>query len=68
MFKTTISQTPFTSDVANGYFQNITGDSYMSDWSFLATLRALLAPRMGAEDRILFPLSLIHISEPTRRS
>lgn len=53
MFKTTISQTPFTSDVANGYFQNITGDSYMSDWSFLATLRALLAPRMGAEDRIL---------------
>lgn len=52
MFKTTISQTPFTSEVANGYFQNISGDPYMSDYSFLATLRALLAPRIGAEDQI----------------
>lgn len=64
MFKTTISQTPFTSDVANGYFQNITGDSYMSDWSFLATLRALLAPRMGA--RGSHPFTVHQLQLPRR--
>lgn len=52
MFKANITQTPFTTDAANAYFQNITGSAYGYDISFLATLRALLAPRMGEGDRI----------------
>jgi len=46
MFKTSIMSTPFTTDAANGYFQNITGETFCGDISFLATLRALIAPRI----------------------
>ena len=52
MFKASITQTPFTTDTANAYFQNITGLAFGYDVSFIATLRALLAPRMGEEDRV----------------
>ena len=52
MFKANITQTPFTTDAANACFQNITGSAFGYDISFLATLRALLVPRMGEEDRI----------------
>jgi len=52
MFKKSITQTPFTTDAANGYFQNITGDKFGNDNSFLATLRALVAPRIKEEERI----------------
>ena len=37
---------PFISDVADQYFANIIGTSFREDWSFLATLRALLFRRM----------------------
>ena len=50
MFKSIITATPFTSDVANDFFQNIYGDSFHRDISFLATLRALVAPRMKKSD------------------
>ena len=46
VFKTSIASTPFTSEAANSYFQNITGDYYDGDCSFLSTLRALVAPRI----------------------
>lgn len=52
MFRTTISQTPLTSDIADSFFQNIKGDSFLSDVSFLATLRALLSPRISETDSI----------------
>ena len=52
MFRTTISSTPFTSDIANDFFHNIRGESFQSDVSFLATLRALLAPRINDHDSI----------------
>lgn len=52
MFKSNITQTPFTTDAANGYFQNITGSSFGVDCSFLSTLRALLAPRMKDDEKI----------------
>ena len=52
LFKSVITTTPLTTDVANGYFENrITGQSWNRDYSFLATLRALLEPRMGDGDR-----------------
>lgn len=52
MFKTSISSTPLTSDAANAYFQNIEGECFGNDTSFLATLRALVAPRIKEDDSI----------------
>ena len=52
MFKQIISHSPLVSEAANEVFQNITGSAYRSDITFLATLRALVAPRMKKEDRI----------------
>ena len=52
MFRTCVSQTPFTSEAANDMFQNIQGQDYRSDRSFLSTLRAMLFPRMKPEDRL----------------
>lgn len=53
MFKSVITQTPLTTDVANRYFQNkITGTSYEHDFTFLSTLRALLEPRLGEGESI----------------
>lgn len=46
MFKTSIQTTPLTTDIADAYFSNITGQTFGRDDSFLATLRALVAPRM----------------------
>ena len=52
MFRQTIALTPLTTDAANSYFSNITGDRWDNDNSFLATLRALVAPRIKEEDSI----------------
>lgn len=46
MFKQSISVTPLTSESANLCFQNITGEDYCGDTTFIATLRALVAPRL----------------------
>lgn len=46
MFKQSISSTMLTSDAADIFFPNITGEMYGSDHTFLATLRALVAPRL----------------------
>lgn len=54
MFGATISQTPLTTPVADRYFKNISGDAVGGDVSFVATLRALVAPRMSKEDRLHF--------------
>ena len=52
MFRTCISQTPFTSEAANDLFQNIRGQDYRGDRSFISTIRAMLHPRMKPEDRL----------------
>lgn len=52
MFRNTIAETPLTNAVANGYFKNISGSAYMGDTTFLATLRALLAPRIGEDESV----------------
>lgn len=52
MFKTPITDTPLTTETANAFFQNIAGDSFQCDVSFLATLRALAAPRIKDDERI----------------
>ena len=52
MFKNSVSSTMLTSDAANTFFKNITGESYGSDCTFLATLRALVAPRLPEGESI----------------
>lgn len=52
MFKSVINSTPLVSDAADSFFQNIRGDSFQRDMTFLSTLRALVAPRMEADDSI----------------
>ena len=52
MFKNSIASTPLTTDAANAYFSNVTGQRYGNDNSFLATLRALVAPRMKEDEFI----------------
>lgn len=52
MFKEIIASSPFTTDVANRCFANIRGASLGGDISFLATLRALLAPRLSESDEL----------------
>lgn len=52
MFKQSISNTALTSNAANSFFPNIVGESFGSDKTFLATLRALLAPRLPEGDRV----------------
>lgn len=46
MFKTSIGSTPLTTEAADSFFHNITGERFGNDNSFLATLRALVAPRI----------------------
>lgn len=50
MFKTAVTTNALVNDTANSFFQNIYGDPYNNDISFISTLRALVAPRMGSED------------------
>lgn len=52
MFKNSVSSTMLTSDAANIFFQNIRGESYGSDCTFIATLRALVAPRLPKDESI----------------
>ena len=52
MFKQSVSATDLTSDAANIVFPHIVGDTFGSDNTFLATLRALVAPRMPEGDTI----------------
>ena len=52
MFRQIMSDTPLTNEVADLYFNNIVGNSYNNDMSFVATARALIAPRMKEGDSL----------------
>lgn len=52
MFKSVLNSTPLVSDAANSFFQNVSGDFFQRDATFLSTLRALVAPRMGDGETI----------------
>lgn len=53
MFRTSIAETPFSTDVADSIFHNIVGDKYGNDVSFLSTMRALIAPRIKGEEGVI---------------
>lgn len=68
MFKSIISETPFTSQVANEYFKNITGGSFLGvDISFVATLRALLSHRVGDGETVKLKFDSSGYSESALR-
>lgn len=56
MFKAIIDSTPLTSDIADDFFQNIHGNNFNEDISFIATLRALVAPRMQEGESLFLRL------------
>lgn len=57
MFRNPIARTPFSSTAADDYFNNISADNWGEDVSFKSTLRALVAPRMGADDTLYLNFS-----------
>ena len=52
MFRDVIRQTPFVGGAADTYFSRIPSIAYNDDVSFVSTLRALVFPRMGENERI----------------
>lgn len=50
MFRTSVVQTPLTTGIADTILGRITGQSYSDDVSFIATLRALVYPRLTDEE------------------
>ena len=65
MFGNIISRSPLTSRIADTVFQNISGEPYCGDISFLCTMRALMDHRIGEGDRIVlrFSHSMLRASE-----
>lgn len=49
MFSNLINQTALTTPFADAYFSKISGSDYMGDKTFITTLRALLADRIGED-------------------
>lgn len=68
MFKSVINNTPLVSDAANSFFQNISGDFFQRDATFVSTLRALVAPRMEDGDRIILSFSESNFTAENVRS
>lgn len=57
MFKNEISSSPLMNEPANTLMVNISGDRFMGDCSFVATLRALLFNRVPKDEKINFKIS-----------
>lgn len=54
MFKTPVQRTQFNTEIANEFFQNITGNKYTQDDSLVCVARAVLPPRMKDGDHVNF--------------
>lgn len=52
MFSKVLSGLTLTNNFADAIFPNITGSDYSGDKSFVATMRALLAPRIGKDEEV----------------
>lgn len=65
MFNKELYNLTLTSDIANKFFPNIHGECYGGDNSFLATLRALLAPRMKEDEHIALRVRVRNDRETT---
>lgn len=67
MFNKCVSQTALTTPIMDGYFSNITGDTYREDSTFISTMRALLYERIG-ENNVRFVFGFANHSEDVVRS
>lgn len=65
MFRSTISSTPLSSNIADTVLGKISGGTYYNDVSFQSTLRALVAPRMGEEDTLQVRFTDTTLGVPT---
>lgn len=63
MFFKNLCNLTLTSEIANDLFPNIFGDCYSDDTSFIATLRALVAPRMSKDDTICLKVRTVNPRE-----
>lgn len=63
MFRTPITCSPLTTNDANALFSNISGDYFNGDVTFIATLRALVAPRMPEGDDLYVAYSSSALSK-----
>lgn len=63
MFSKNLYNLTLTSEIANDLFPNIFGDYYSNDTSFIATLRALVAPRMSEDDTICLKVRTVNPRE-----
>lgn len=68
MFKLSVAETPFTTSAADDFFNNITGEDFIGDSSFVATLRALVTPRMQSEDHLRLYFANSRMSEDSVNS
>lgn len=57
MFRNSIPNTPLTSEQANICLQNIRGESYGGDLTFVSTLRALLGKRINKDEKVFVEFS-----------
>ena len=57
MFKTEISSSPMMNEPANTLMNNIRGDRFMGDCSFIVTMRSLLYNRVPKDESIIFKVS-----------
>lgn len=63
MFRDIITSTPFHADGAEDVFDRVSASAYNSDLSLSATIRALIFPRMGAEDTISLSYQVYRYNE-----
>lgn len=68
MFKDLIRETPFTGNLANSFFANITGDDFDDDVSFVASLRALLCKRLPEGESVSLKFYKQGSSSPDERT
>lgn len=52
MFRTIVSETPFSASPADSIFGRISGNTFRGDQSFISTLRAMVYPRMPEKDTL----------------
>lgn len=58
MFTKIFDYLTLTNEIADEIFPNICGDCYNGDTSFVATLRALVAPRMSKDDKLFLRVEI----------
>lgn len=63
MFRDPITSSPFHAAGAEAVFSRVSGASYSGDLSLSATLRALVFPRMGAEDTLALSFQAYRYNE-----